>query len=107
MRQEREWHFRDLGGFKDFLGMVVVCAPDSFLYRDWLPPDEQMDLETAFAGIRFGLDLAEKEIGLPELTVRCRQHADAALLKYRSGNDAAGQAELEEIERLLSPFNFE
>lgn len=106
MQQERHWHFHDLNGFKDFLGTVIVCAPDSFMHRDWLPADEQMDLETAFAGIRFGLDLAESETAERALIGRCRQLADSALVKYQARADAAAQAELEQIERLLAPFDF-
>jgi len=48
--------FTDLHGFKDFVAEVIVCAPDMFIPMDWLKPDEQMNLERDFVGLRYGLE---------------------------------------------------
>jgi hypothetical protein len=41
----------------DFVGYVVLCAPDAFPEEDFLQPDEQMNLERAFEEMRNALNL--------------------------------------------------
>lgn len=65
--------FSDLHGFKDFVVFVLSCAPDLFPEEDWLPANQQMNLERAFIGLRFGLDIIRKEVGESPLLERCRQ----------------------------------
>ena len=47
--------FDDVHAFKDYLGMVLCCAPDLFIEEEWLPPDQQMNLERALKGCGTGL----------------------------------------------------
>jgi hypothetical protein len=47
----------DLNSLSDFVGYVVLCAPDAFPEEDFLQPDEQMNLERAFEEMRNALNL--------------------------------------------------
>jgi hypothetical protein len=44
--------FSDLHSFKDYVGFVKLCAPDSFLVREGVGPSDQWTLELAFEGLR-------------------------------------------------------
>ena len=70
--------FSDLHGFKDFVSMVITCAPDLFLPYDWLEPDEQLNLDRAFDGLRYGLHLTTNENGESPKVVRCRALVEEA-----------------------------
>ena len=78
--------FTDLNGLKDFVAEVIVCAP-----MDWLRPDDQMNLDRAFVGLRYGLDLTEKVQGKSSLLAQCRLLVANAYSDYREGRDHAGQ----------------
>jgi hypothetical protein len=92
--------FTDVHGFKDFLVAVLCEAPDMFMELDWLPPDQQMNLERAFDGLRHGFALVEWEFDAAK-AAPMRQLADEALAAYRRGDDRGGQAKLEAVEKLL------
>ncbi len=93
--------FNDLHGFKDFVGYVFLCAPDEFPCDDWRKPDEKMNLQRAFIGLRYGLDLAASEKGENEVVMRCRQLVDDALAHFHAGDGSAGRRALNEIRDLL------
>jgi hypothetical protein len=93
--------FTDLNGFRDFVAEVIVCAPDQFMPMDWLDADEQMSLDRAFVGLRYGLDLAAREKGESAQLAECRALVEAAYADYRAGREDAGQRKLEELEMLL------
>jgi len=93
--------FHDLHGFKDFVVYVFSCAPNLFPEDDWRGPDGQMNLERAFIGLQYGLQLAAKEKGESDLLEKCRSLIDSAYIEYRAGHDHLGQAKLEEVEKLL------
>ena len=93
--------FTDLHGFKDYLVSVIVDAPNDFMEMDWLKPEDQMNLDRAFIGLRYGLDLTAKDEGESDLVARCRSLVDNAYADYVAGRDMEGQNKLEEVERLL------
>ncbi|MCE9605451.1 MAG: trigger factor [Planctomycetia bacterium] len=94
--------FTDLHGFKDFVSMVTVCAPDLFMPYDWLGPDEQLNLGLAFDGLRYGLYLASQEKGESMLLSQSRSLVEEAFTLYQAGQDHAGQLKLEEVEKLIA-----
>lgn len=94
--------FTDLHGFKDFVVEVITGAPDDFMEMDWLKPDEQMNLDRAFIGLRYGLKLTAQEKGESTLLAKCRALVEEAYALYRAGQDNDGQAKLEEMESLLN-----
>jgi hypothetical protein len=93
--------FTDLHGFKDFVVEVITGAPNDFMEMDWLKPDEQMNLDRAFVGLRYGLKLTAEEKGESPLVGKCRVLVEEAYELYRAGQDHAGQLKLEEMETLL------
>jgi hypothetical protein len=97
----RYFGFTDLHGFKDFVVEVIAGAPDDFMEMDWLNRDEQLNLDRAFEGLRYGLDLSETEKGTSETIAQCRQLVEESYAEYRAGRDAEGQRRLEEVDRLL------
>jgi hypothetical protein len=94
--------FTDLHGFKDFVGGMALVLPDAFMHDDWLAPEDQMNLDRAFVGLRYGLDLAAKEKGESALLARCRTLVEESYAEYKAGRDHAGQLKLEEVEKLLA-----
>jgi len=94
--------FTDLHGFKDYLTATILEAPDDFMEMDWLAPEDQMNLDRAFVGLRYGLDLAAKEKGESAVLARCRTLVDESYAEYKAGRDHAGQIKLEEVEKLLA-----
>lgn len=93
--------FEDLHAFKDFIVEVIAGAPDDFMEMDWLLPDEQLNLERAFVGLRYGLQLTAAEKGDSELLATCRGLVETAYANYQAGDEVAGQAKLEEMEALI------
>jgi hypothetical protein len=93
--------FTDLHGFKDFVSMVITCAPDLFMPYDWLGPDEQLNLGRAFDGLRYGLHLTAREKGELPLLARCSALVEEAYGLYESGQDDPGRRRLEVMEKLL------
>jgi hypothetical protein len=93
--------FHDLHSFKDFVAMVIVCAPDNFMSQDWRATDDQWNLDRAFAGLRYGLGLTSREKGESAILARCRELVEQSYVEYRAGRDHAGQLKLEEMEKLL------
>lgn len=93
--------FTDLHGFKDFVVLVLSCAPDLFPQEDWLPTDQQMNLERAFVALRYGLAITMKKGEESPLLERCRELVEQAYAEYQAGRDLAGQTKLEEVHQLL------
>lgn len=94
--------FKDLHGFKDFVGFVILCAPDEFPSDDWLQPEEHMNVERAFVGLRYGLGVTASEKGESETLASCRRLVEEAYAEYQAGRDLEGQRKLEEMDALLS-----
>jgi hypothetical protein len=93
--------FTDLHGFKDYLTSVIIEAPDAFMEMDWLPPEDQMNLDRAFVGLRYGMQLAAQEKGESPLLDQCRTLVEEAYVEYKAGRDHVGQLKLEEVDKLL------
>jgi hypothetical protein len=98
--ERKQWPFWDLHGFKDFVVGIYLEAPH-FAPMDFLPPEEQMTLDRAFAGLRYGLRLAAEEKRESPLLERCRELVEEAHAEYRAGRDRAGMIKLQEMEKLL------
>jgi hypothetical protein len=92
---------RDIDSLYNFIGYVVLRAPDRFPIEDYLPREEQMTLDRAFAELREGVSLVEKDFpgadgqrGLNAVLYR-------ALSSYRSGDDRAGAHALQDFQDLI------
>lgn len=89
---------RDARALYDFIGYVVVYAPDGFPVEDYLQPHEQMTLDLAFDELRHGIGLLQ----LPAPRAQALQALlDTALQHYRSGDDVRGAHVLQDFEQAL------
>jgi hypothetical protein len=85
----------------DFIAYVVGYGPDKFPKRDYLKPDERLNLERAFEELRYGLGCAAKEVGeLPAITT-ARDMLGEAYTHYREGRINPGAWKLQEISQVL------
>jgi hypothetical protein len=53
---------KNLNGLYNFIGYVVLFAPDKFPKEDYLKPEEQMTLDKAMAELHKGLEFVEVEV---------------------------------------------
>ena len=91
----------DLGELIDFIATVVLSAPDKFIQREWLKPEEQLNLDLAFDELRHGLDCAAKEVGELPAIATARAMLEEAYTHYREGRINPGAWKLQEMSRLL------
>ncbi len=78
------WFF-DKESFFDFLGFVIVYAPD-FPEEDFLEPNEQLDLERAFEELSNGLKIVWNELTKADAELGTRFLA-VALKKFQDGDE--------------------
>lgn len=92
---------KDLDSFWDFIGYVVLSAPDHFAEEDFLQPDEQMNLERAFEEMRDAMNL------FPPSKLNDAERSDALSLlqksldSYRAGDDVKGAHLLQDFQTLV------
>ena len=92
---------QNLGKLIDFIAVVVLSAPDKFIKRDWLKPEEQLNLDRAFEELRHGLDCAVKEVGELPAIITTRAMLEEAYTHYREGRINPGAWKLQEISQIL------
>ncbi|WP_225782051.1 hypothetical protein [Xenophilus sp. Marseille-Q4582] len=80
---------RDVSSFYDFIGYVVLRAPDRFPKEDYLPEAEQMNLERAFAELRKGIALVELDNPGADERRGLSRILDETLSLYKAGYEVA------------------
>lgn len=95
------WHFHDLHGFKDYISMVYIGAPDRFREREGRGPEEQWTLDLAFEGLRHGLAITAEEKGELPVLVTCRTMVEEAYAHYCEGRIREGCLKLQEMAKLI------
>lgn len=92
---------RDIDSLYNFIGFVVLRAPSNFPVEDYLPPDEQLNLERAFAELRRGLALVKAQTpnlsGIDKLDAVLAE----ALALYRRGEAVQGAHRLYDFEAFI------
>ena len=92
---------QDLNSLWDFIGYVVLSAPDNFPEEDFLQPDEQMNLERAFEELRNAMNLIKPS----KLNDAKRSEAlsllEESLDSYRAGNVVKGAHLLQDFRVLI------
>ena len=91
----------NLDGLYDFIGYVVLRAPDRFPREDYLKPDEQMTLDKAFSELRLGLNFVEIDVVGAETKRRLSSLLDEVQAAYIQGERKKGAHLLQDVEALI------
>lgn len=89
---------RDIDSFYNFIGYVINRAPNSFPIEDYLPDDEQLNLDRAFNELRYGVSLIETGVADAKKRQKLLSLLDEALAAYRGGADIKGAHLLHDFE---------
>ncbi|MRW94279.1 hypothetical protein GJ699_30320 [Duganella sp. FT80W] len=92
---------RDLDSLYDFLGYVVLRAPDHFPKEDYLRPEEQMTLQKAFYELRTGLDFVEGDFVGKPVKDRLYVLLDESQAAYAAGERHKGAHLLQDLQALV------
>jgi hypothetical protein len=85
----------------DFIGYVVLCAPDDFPVEDYLPASEQMTLDRAFVRLRQALDTLDPKVVTAKKRPTLLNLLDESLAAYRVGDQFAGAHLLQDFQDLI------
>ncbi len=88
---------KDIDTFYNFIGYVVLSAPDRFLWKI-LRDDEQMNLEKAFVELHRGIDLLDIRVADENQKQKLREMLDVSLAAYHAGDDVKGAHTLQDLE---------
>ena len=91
---------RDISSLHDFIGYVVLSAPNQFPKEDYLSDAEQMNLERAFDELRRGIALIEKDFPGADVERGLSLVLDESLAHYRAGDELRGAHRLQDFEKL-------
>lgn len=84
----------------DFLAQVIVCAPDKFIEADFLPPDEQLNLDRAYEELQRGMGFLKAD-GVEEERLKSLQLLlDTSHAAFRTGEEVKAAHLLQDFERL-------
>ncbi|MFC0156126.1 hypothetical protein ACFFJ4_21825 [Xanthomonas dyei] len=89
----------------DFIGYVVLCAPDNFPVRDYLPADAQMNLDRAFAELRHGIELIEHDMADDAKRKHLASLLDQAFAAYKAGDELRGAHLVQDFQNLIFKLN--
>src|SRR4051812_31014510 len=92
---------RDISSLYDFLGYVVLRAPNRFPREDYLSDGEQMTLDRAFAELRHGVHLIERHFPGADARRGLSAILEQALASYRAGDEVGGAHKLQDFEKLV------
>jgi len=95
---EEKWVF-DKESFFDFLGFMIVHAPD-FPEEDFLDPDEQLDIEKAFIELDDGISIIGGTVDESQLT-KMRDLASRSRLCFRNGDEIGGTELLQQLDEIV------
>ena len=91
----------NLGELIDFIAYVVLYGPNEFPKREWVKPEEQLNLDRAFEELRYGLNRATEEVGEVPAISTARTILEEAYTHYREGRINPGAWKLQEMSQLL------
>lgn len=92
---------KDIDSLYNFLGYVVLRAPNRFPAEDYLPADEQMTLDKAFAELKNGLSFVDPDVVDSEKQRILRSLLEKSYLAYQAGEDIKGAHLLQDLEGLI------
>ena len=89
---------KDIDSFYDFIGYVIISAPDRFPVEDYLADDEQMNLEKAFEELYKGLELIDERVADDSKKAKLSDMLKESISAYRSGDEYKGAHLLQDFE---------
>jgi hypothetical protein len=92
---------RHLAALHDFIGHVVLGAPDRFPKEDFLSDDEQLTLDRAFEELRNGLEFVATSERDPHFHDRLRAVLDESLAAYRAGERKKAAHRLQDFQDMI------
>lgn len=92
---------KSLDRLYDFIATVVLYAPDRFPKRDYLKPEEQLNLERAFEELNSGMEYVREKIKDQGRLDELQQILDDSLAAYRVGDDVKGAHLLQDFEEIV------
>jgi hypothetical protein len=69
------------------IAYVMAYAPTSFPYRDFIPADQQMNLDRAFDQLRTGVNIAYPEASFADKRASLFNLLDQAYAAYKEENE--------------------
>jgi hypothetical protein len=92
---------KDIDSLYNFIGYVVLCAPDQFPQRDYLRAEEQMNLEGAFAELSRAIALVERDFPGADEQRGLSTTLSRALACYKDGDTLSGAHALQDFQDLI------
>jgi hypothetical protein len=92
---------RDIDSLYNFIGYVVLSAPDRFPKEDYLSDEEQMTLDRAYDELRHGITLVERDFPGADVDRSLTRVLEESLAYYRSGDDFHGAHRLQDFQNLI------
>jgi hypothetical protein len=69
------------------IAYVLLCAPDDFPVEDFLPDDQQMNLDRAFEQLRQGVEIAYPEDSFADKRAMLNDILDQSYALYQDGGN--------------------
>jgi hypothetical protein len=92
---------RSLPHLYDFIGYMVLRAPDRYPTEDFLEPDEQMTLDRGFRMLKESLVYVPVPPDFPAFHSALAEVLSDSLLAYRRGDRKAGARRLLDFQNLI------
>lgn len=99
---DKRFAFTDLHSFKDYVGFVMLCAPDGFPSQDLVPSTAPWTLEMAFDGLRIGIMYYVAPRCTAEALEGMTVDISEALQRYQSGDTKGGFAVMRLLDQKIS-----
>lgn len=92
---------KDINSLYNFIGIVVLRAPDKFQILDFLPPERQLNLDRAFDELRRGIDFIEPGMANEVKRKHLTSLLDQALAAYKAGDEFKGAHLVQDFQDLI------
>jgi hypothetical protein len=94
-------HIKTFASYVDFISVVVGCAPDGFIRREWETPEQHLDLDRAFTILREKFPLVEARTIDKEALPRMRELLEQSYQSYGDGEQQKGAHLIQAFEKLI------
>lgn len=88
---------RDVNSLYNFVGFVVLRAPDQFPREDYLQDNEQLTLDKAFEELRAGVQLVQADFPDRQVSGELQVILDESLALYQAGERVAAAQRLQDF----------